>query len=380
MKKFYLFFLLTFFVGFSQVGWGQVTYGIYEFTGTSNGDNQFNQVTNQPTYGSFSTFDRINVTYESGPDIFNSKSWNNSAVRDEAEYVSLSLSLTNPNTFDNISLTLTFDNSRSGTGPAIGEVMYKFGANSFSSAGTWTTPTPSFANFSFTIPAPGNITETFLEIRIHGMSSSSAAGTLRFDNVKLAGASVPLPVELTSFTALAGDNFINLKWQTKTETNNYGFEILRSAQNNKGNWTKLGFVNGHGNSNSPKEYSFSDKSVTSGKYFYRLKQIDTDGKYEFSEEVEVDLGLPKSYNLGQNYPNPFNPSTIINFSLPKESNVNLKIFNLLGEEIISLVNNEYMSAGSYSYKFDAPTLASGAYIYRIAAGDFVQTKKMTLRK
>ena len=158
-----------------------------------------------------------------------------------------------------------------------------------------------FSNFSFTILAPGNITETFLEIRIHGLSAGGSAGSDRFDNVKLAGASVPLPVELTSFTALASGNLINLKWQTATEVNNYGFEIEKASSRTTPvlGWTKIGFVNGSGNSNSPKEYNFTDKSATNGRYFYRLKQIDTDRKYEYSKEVEVDLGLQKLIILGR---------------------------------------------------------------------------------
>jgi len=108
--------------------------------------------------------------------------------------------------------------------------------------------------------------------------------------------------------------------------------------------------------------------------------MDYDGTFSYSNVIEVDVTAPLQFELSQNYPNPFNPSTTINFSLAKESNVNLKVFDLLGQEIISLVNNEFMNAGSYSYKFDASKLASGTYIYRLEAGDFVQTKKMTLTK
>jgi hypothetical protein len=380
------------FFSFPITVFAQITYGIYEFTGTSSGDNQFNSVTTQPSYGTFSNLTRTNVTWESATDVFNSKSWNTLSTRDDAEYISFSLSLITPNTFNNISLTLKFDNLRSGTGPTTGEVMFRFGINNFASAGTWTVPT-SLANFSFTIPALGNITETFLEIRIHGMSASSAAGTMRFDNVTLEGLTIPLPVELSSFSAIVYGNTVNLKWQTKTEVNNYGFEVERSLtptpsqREGAFKWEKIGFVNGHGNSNSPRDYSFLDKSVTSGKFTYRLKQIDTDGKYEYSKEVEVDLGLPKNYALGQNYPNPFNPTTEINYKLPVESNVQLQIFTIAGELVKTLVN-EKQSAGSYNIDFDASNLASGTYIYRLKANDpslnsgqgFVQTKKMTLTK
>ena len=198
-----------------------------------------------------------------------------------------------------------------------------------------------------------------------------------------------LPVELSSFSAFVDGNAVNLKWQTKTETNNYGFEVERRlTQSAIGGlsegegfieWKKIGFVNGSGNSNSPKDYSFSDKSVTSGKYSYRLKQIDTDGKYEYSKEVEVDMDLPKNYVLGQNYPNPFNPTTKINYTLPVESNVQLQIFTIAGELVKTLVN-EKQSAGSYSIDFEASKFASGMYIYKLIANDFIQIKKMLLIK
>jgi len=187
-----------------------------------------------------------------------------------------------------------------------------------------------------------------------------------------------LPVELKSFSASVSDGFVNLTWSTATETNNKGFEIQRKANGN--DFAAIGYVQGKGTTTQIQSYSFVDNDVQSGKYQYRLKQIDLDGSYSISSIVEVSILSPIEFSLAQNYPNPFNPSTTINFSLAKESNVNLKVFDLLGQEIISLVNNEFMTAGSYSYKFDASTLASGTYIYRLEAGDFVQTKKMTLTK
>lgn len=187
-----------------------------------------------------------------------------------------------------------------------------------------------------------------------------------------------LPVELKSFSASVTDGFVNLSWSTATENNNRGFEIQRKVTGS--DFVNIGFVQGKGTTTQLQNYSFFDNDVQAGKYQYRLKQIDLDGSYSLSSVVEVSISSPIEFNLAQNYPNPFNPSTTISFSLAKESNVNLKIYNLLGQEIISLVNNEFMTAGSYSYKFDASLLASGTYIYRLEAGDFVQTKKMTLTK
>jgi hypothetical protein len=189
----------------------------------------------------------------------------------------------------------------------------------------------------------------------------------------------PLPVELISFSAAVIGSNVKLSWNTATEINNYGFEILRQAQDDNDNWEKIGFINGNGNSNSPKSYSFVDDNVTAGKYSYRLKQIDNDGQFEYSKTIEVDLGAPKKFELSQNYPNPFNPTTTINFNLPEARNVRLTLYNLLGQEIKTLVN-EFKESGVQTIIFNGSELNSGMYIYKIESGSFTQTKKMTLVK
>ncbi len=191
-----------------------------------------------------------------------------------------------------------------------------------------------------------------------------------------------LPVELTSFTAKAVGNNIQLNWQTATEVNNYGFSVERSVaqiSNLSKKWEEISFIEGHGNSNSPKKYSFidTDISVASTPLSYRLKQMDIDGAFEYSEIVSVEVETPKTFKLSQNYPNPFNPSTIISYSLSQSGKVVLKVFNSIGEEVAELVNKE-MNAGNYSVKFDATNLSSGIYFYRISAGNFVKTNKMLL--
>jgi Ice-binding-like/Secretion system C-terminal sorting domain len=192
-----------------------------------------------------------------------------------------------------------------------------------------------------------------------------------------------LPVELSSFSAATIGSNVKLSWNTATEVNNYGFEVERNVQTSTQlsatKWEKLGFVNGNGNSNSPKDYSFVDTKVSTGKYLYRLKQIDNNGQFEYSKTIEVDFNAPKNFELSQNYPNPFNPSTTIRFNLSEAGIVKLMIFNILGQEIRTLVN-EFKESGVHTINFDAGEFSSGMYIYKLEAGNFVQTRKMTLLK
>ena len=188
----------------------------------------------------------------------------------------------------------------------------------------------------------------------------------------------PLPVELVYFAGNLNGNKIELRWRTETEVNNYGFDIERSKD--KSDWLTIGFAEGHGNSNSPKQYNFTDADIgLSGNYYFRLKQIDNDGTYEYSDVVSVEVGVPNNFYLSQNYPNPFNPETRIDFTLPEKQFVSLRIYNTLGELVRELVNEE-RETGSYSVTFDASGLPSGVYIYRIQTSSFAANKKMTFLK
>ena len=190
--------------------------------------------------------------------------------------------------------------------------------------------------------------------------------------------SAPLPVELTSFTASYKNAAVMLSWKTETEVNNYGFNVERRI--NEGEWDSIVFLEGYGNSNSPKEYSYSDKELFAGgsKFQYRLKQVDNDGSFEYSDVVEVEV-LPTQFELSQNYPNPFNPSTTIRFSLPEATQVKINLFNMLGEQVATLAEGMYES-GYHKVTFNASNLPSGTYIYRLESSDFVQVKKMVLIK
>ncbi|MBU0474180.1 MAG: T9SS type A sorting domain-containing protein [Bacteroidetes bacterium] len=200
-----------------------------------------------------------------------------------------------------------------------------------------------------------------------------------------------LPVELTSFTAINNGNEVVLNWQTATEVNNYGFEIERCVaqiSNLCNNWETIGFVEGHGNSNSPKDYTFTDSQTFEvfqnlegfdGVIQYRLKQLDIDGQFKYSDVVEVSINseLPTEFSLEQNYPNPFNPSTKISFNLPTNSFVTLKVYNAIGEEIATLVRGNE-KVGIHEVTFDASKFASGIYFYEIKSNKHTITKKMLL--
>jgi hypothetical protein len=191
-----------------------------------------------------------------------------------------------------------------------------------------------------------------------------------------------VPVELTSFTAETSENEIILNWTTATELNNQGFEIDRSFDNET--FEKIGFVPGFGTTTESKSYTYKITEFTSGIQYYRLKQIDFDGSYEYSEVIEVEGISPDQFALLQNYPNPFNPSTSIKFSLAGDSNVKLKLYNMLGQEVAELINTE-ISSGNHQIDFNATNLSSGTYFYVLEANgnngsNFTATKKMILLK
>ena len=188
----------------------------------------------------------------------------------------------------------------------------------------------------------------------------------------------PLPVELSSFTSVIDRNNVMLCWTTASERNNRSFVIERSNEN--GNWKSIGEVAGAGNSNSTLIYSFNDNGLNTGRYNYRLRQTDFNGSSElFDLPNTVVIGAPSHFELSQNYPNPFNPSTNISFMNPVNENVVLKVFDVNGRLVSTLLDGE-LQAGYYNVKFDAGGLSGGIYYYTIKSGSFVETKKMVMIK
>ncbi len=185
-----------------------------------------------------------------------------------------------------------------------------------------------------------------------------------------------IPVELVSFSASLDKNSVVLTWKTATEINNRGYEIQKDIN---GQFATIGFITGAGSSTQEHSYTFTDKQVANGLQRYRLKQIDFNGNYTYSNTVEVDVIAPLIFSLSQNYPNPFNPTTKINYSVPFDSKVTISVYSITGELVAELVN-DFVSAGSYSIDFDGSNIASGMYIYKMSAGNFTQTNKMMLIK
>jgi phosphatidylinositol-3-phosphatase len=218
--------------------------------------------------------------------------------------------------------------------------------------------------------------EDMYDLGYAGSSADSSAITTCWDSIT--------PVELSTFTANEIKGNVILSWTTSTETNNNSFLIERKQVNSQ--FSSIATIPGNGTSTIPHSYTFTDKTVGIGEYTYRLKQVNFDGSYSYSETVNVNVTGPASFILEQNYPNPFNPETNISFSVPRESFVTLKVYDILGNEVRTLVS-EKKPQGNYKVKFDASNLPSGVYFARMEADNlpdgkagFVSVKKMVLLK
>ena len=243
----------------------------------------------------------------------------------------------------------------------------------------------TFSGTDFPSATFGNVDEVRMS-NADGVTTSFIAG---FNNITVSGA---LPVELASFTAANIDGGVKLNWQTASEVNNYGFYIERKyiTSNNTGSWTELDFVPGNGTSNSVHNYSYTDANIPASavEVSYRLKQADIGGSSEYSKTVTVELPVTTDvkdedilteFGLAQNYPNPFNPSTVIKYQLAAPGYVSIKVYNLLGKEVKTLVSRT-LAAGKYEVEFDGSSLASGIYFYKMQSGSFVSVKKLMLMK
>jgi len=190
-----------------------------------------------------------------------------------------------------------------------------------------------------------------------------------------------IPVELTSFVGNVSGADVKLDWTTATELNNNGFEIQRKTGKD---FVTIGFVKGNGTTTSSHGYTFADKQLQPGSYSYRLKQIDFNGKYEFSKVIDVQIVHGLSYALEQNYPNPFNPETAIKYTIPQAGRVTIQVYDVTGKEVVTLVNNE-MQAGSYETQWFGRdnrgySVSTGVYILKMASGSFTSARKIMYLK
>jgi hypothetical protein len=235
-----------------------------------------------------------------------------------------------------------------------------------SSNGTWT---------GFTENVISELLKNRLYFNVHSTDHGSGEirGQIEFSNI----ISGNIPVELTSFSASSDGKNVLLNWTTATETNNLGFDVEKQTGTV---WQKIGFVKGKGTTTILQSYSYAEKNISAGKYSYRLKQIDFDGSFEYSNVISINIGTPLSFKMSQNYPNPFNPSTTINFQIPEKTNVSLKVYDILGRQVMTILD-EVKEPGIYNINFNAAGFSSGVYIYKLSTGNGnVSVKKMTLIK
>jgi hypothetical protein len=263
-----------------------------------------------------------------------------------------------------------------GTGAAITTTPAKLGRVRLTNSITFLGGSHAGLHFNFTA-SPYN---TVVSAYIGGIGTPiTANGTFVYTL-----ADPPLPVELSSFVSAAQGRTVVLNWSTKTEKNSNLFEVERSLAAST-SWSTVGSVKAAGLSNSTKNYTYSDTKLQSGKYQYRLKMVDANGTFSYSSVESAEVAIPKDFAVSQNYPNPFNPSTKIDYQVPVDAKVIMEVYNIAGQKVVELVNSQ-MSAGYYTVDFGATKLASGVYIYRLAASDvatghnFSSIKKMMLLK
>lgn len=187
-----------------------------------------------------------------------------------------------------------------------------------------------------------------------------------------------LPVELTSFSAVIVANGVRLEWSTASETNNSGFQVEQIEVDDSA--TEIGFVNGHGNTTLPQSYSYLVEGLLPGRHVFRLKQIDFDGAFEYSDLVEAVVEVPGEYLIEPAYPNPFNPTTALHFAVARDQEVQVALFDASGRQISVLFAGTARANETQRIDIDAGDLPSGSYVVRIAGADFAESETITLIK
>ncbi|MCX6156763.1 MAG: T9SS type A sorting domain-containing protein [Ignavibacteriae bacterium] len=363
-------------------------YGIYDYQGTNSLYYNSVYINGTPTIGSTTSYALYSYTTNTGREFKNNLFLN---VRSNAGSKAATGNHYAILVYSKTGLTINYnDYYASGTGGVLGY----FGGDKTTLA-DWKTATSQDVNSSSS--AVTFLSETNLRVTGSSIGDGSLSAlpisqvTLDIDNTTRSVTSPymgshesnsPLSVELESFTVNVTDRKVTLKWKTISEINNAGFEVERAEFRSENlEYRKTGFITGKGTTNTPANYIFEDNKLSTGKYKYRLKQTDYNGNYAYYNLAgDVEVGVPTKYEMSQNYPNPFNPMTKIDFQLPMDGKVSLKIYDITGREIATLVNNEFKKADYYTVMFNGSSLSSGVYFYRITADKYVMTKKMVLLK
>lgn len=193
----------------------------------------------------------------------------------------------------------------------------------------------------------------------------------------------PLPVELVAFEAVTDGTQAVLRWTTASETNNAGFEVqmrVSAADAADALWEQVGFVEGRGNTARAQQYEHRVERLAAGRHVFRLKQVDYDGTFAYSPEVEVTVELPERYEMGTPHPNPFNPQTQFTLTLAREEHVNIAVFDLLGRQVALLHDGMLSANEAHRFRFEASTLPSGLYFIRAVGASFQASRSITLLK
>ena len=237
----------------------------------------------------------------------------------------------------------------------------------------------------------GSGTTTFPQVNRTALNITTLGGTTQGNTFYIGSTTnSPLPVQLSSFSSMVQDRSVKLNWTTVSEINNSGFNIERRAQisgkQTYSAWEKIAFIEGNGTSNNSHTYGYADAGLNTGNYQYRLKQIDYNGNSEYftlPNNSDVVVGKPAAFEISQNYPNPSNPQSKINYQVPFDGKVSIKVYDIAGKEVAILMDAN-QTAGFYSVVFNGVNLASGVYFYRIIAEGgnqtFTKTMKMILVK
>jgi hypothetical protein len=246
---------------------------------------------------------------------------------------------------------------------------------------TWTNSFGEINDFTLTGGTCASAERIVSSIGTYSSGATAAASSDWLAQIVAFKGTSSLPIQMASFAAnVVRDNQVEVAWKTVSETNNYGFEIYRK-RGDAGEWAKVSFVQGHGTTLTPQSYSYVDAGLSFGKYTYRIKQVDLDGKSETFPEMSVTVGVgPDKFVLAQNYPNPFNPSTLIEFVAPQSGFATLKVYNVLGQEVATVFEGNAEAGKINTARFNALSLPSGVYFYTLRSAGKVQTKRMLLTK